>query len=58
MHRDSSQVTAEVVWTDAQWELRLFGDGGLITWRRFPQRASTVAFADCFQQELERDGWQ
>jgi len=58
MQRQTHRLTAEVVCTDGHWELRLFAQHQLITWRRFAQRVTAVAYADLLQQDLERDGWQ
>jgi hypothetical protein len=58
MHQNTRRITAEVWQTCGEWELRLFGQGLLITWRRFPQRAAAIAYADFIQQDLERDDWR
>ena len=58
MRQAPHQITADIAWTAGQWELRLFSDSELITSRRFAHRSAAVAYADLFQQDLERDGWQ
>ncbi len=58
MRSGSHQLEAAIVWTERQWELRLLAHGRLITWRRFTRRSTAVAYADVFQQDLERAGWQ
>lgn len=58
MHQNTRRITAEVWRTAGEWELRLFGQGLLITWRRFEQRAEAIAYADVIQQDLVGDDWR
>jgi hypothetical protein len=58
LHQNTRRITAEVWRTAGEWELRLFGQGLLITWRRFSQRAQAIAYADFIQQDLEGDDWR
>ncbi len=58
MRSDDDNIEAVIAWTHGQWELRLLSRGALITWRRFAKRPVAVAYADLFQQDLERAGWK
>ena len=58
LRHDTHQVVADIVWTETWCELRLFSRGSLITWRRFARRSEAVAYADLFQQDFERAGWE
>ena len=58
MRRDAYQIEAAMACMNGEWELRLMDHVSLITWRRFRVRSLAVAWADLFQQDLERDGWQ
>lgn len=52
------ELSAEVVFTNGEWELQILALGALITWRRYPRRTSAVAYATVIQQNLERNGWK
>ena len=58
LHQNTRRITAEVWRTNGEWELRLFGQGLLITWRRFAQRASAIEYADLIYQDLQGDDWR
>ena len=58
MHQNTRRITAEVWRTNGEWELRLFGQGLLITWRRFAQRDTALGFADLIHQDLHSDDWR
>jgi hypothetical protein len=58
LHQNTRRITAEVWRAEGQWELRLFGQGLLITWRRFPQRSAAIAYADLIRQDLGREDWR
>ena len=58
LHQNTRRITAEVWRANGEWELRLFGQGLLITWRRFAQRASAIECAGLIHEDFRGDDWR
>lgn len=58
LRQNNRRISAEVVWAEGEWHLRVFAQGILFMWHPCPRLEAALQYAEMIRDDCAHDRWR